>query len=434
LNIVHEEPGHRLELAEAEGRFSLPALFIGLGLTALVAMPWRGLWAMLVHGAGRDSIDLVPSAIWIALGLSILLSAFGGHRLERLCADSGAGRVEWHRSHVLGLVRWTGRWPLASLDGFTLALASPPGRPPSRGALPLRLTLQRRRGQGSSERRLDLRIAGLDRTEKIADFALRLGAAAGLQFYRVTRNEGGRFAIDLRARGGPGFEAVPAVVGRSHYEADAVSRAATTAATTERLPAFDPATLRGSGRASVWEPGREVRIDRGWGLPVLLSPLLLAALLGPLAFLRLPSLQTMALLPRVAALGLITFAGLALALVGWFCLERGLPRHVWLDWTTGILRVDTVKGGRAIPFAEISGLELRHKSYSTGRSSGGMGRTSHWSQVRVCLRAPSLPSDELLVETRSFRNDTSSPREMVLPLARELASALHVDLRETGRS
>jgi hypothetical protein len=434
LNIVHEEPGRRVELAEAEGRFSVPGLLVIVGLTALVATPWRGLWAVLVHGAGRESIDLVPSAIWIALGLSILLSAFGGHRLERLAADSGAGRVEWHRSHALGLLRWTGRWPLASLDGFTLALASPKGRPLSHGALPLRLTLRRLPGQGSPERRLDLRIDHLDRTEEIADFALRLGAAAGLAFYRVTLNEGGRFAIDLRARGGPGFEAVPAVAGRARYEADAVSRAATTAAAAERLPAFDPATLRASGRVSIWEPGREVRIDRGWGPSVLLSPLLLAAFLGPLAFLRLSSLHTMALLPRVAALGLITFAGLALALVGWFCLERGLPRHVRLDWTTGMLHVDTVRGRRAIRLEEISGLELRHKSFSTGRASGGMVRTSYWSQVRACLRAPSDPSDELLVETRSFQEDASSPREMTLPLARELASALHVELRETGRS
>jgi hypothetical protein len=107
---------------------------------------------------------------------------------------------------------------------------------------------------------------------------------------------------------------------------------------------------------------------------------------------------------------------------------------VRLDWTTGTLHVETLRHRRAIPFAEISGLELRHKKYSTGRASGGMVRTSYWSQVRACLRAPSDPSDELFVETRSFRNDASSPREMALPLARELASALRVELRETGRS
>ena len=432
MKIIHEEPGRRLELAEAEGRFSIPGLLVGLGLTALVAMPWRGLWAMLVHGAGRDTLDLVPSGIWVATGLFILLSLFGGHRLEGLSADSSTGRLEFHRSHVLGLLRWNGGWALESLDGFTLALASRPGRPLSGGALPLRLTFLRRPGQGSHERLIDLKVDDLDRTEEIADFALRLGAAAGLPFYRVTLNEGGRFAIDLRAQGGPGFEPVPAVEGRSLYESDAVSRAATAAAATERLPAFDPATLRGSARVSAWEPGREVRVDKRWGLSVLLSPLLLAALLGPLAFLRLPSLKTMPLLPRVVALGMITLVGLALALVGGACLDRGLPRHVRLDWTTRMLHVDTLRHRRAIPFADISSLELRHKAYSTGKASGGMVRTSFWSQVRVRLRAPSDPSDELLVETRTFRDDASTPREMVLPFARELSSGLGVEVRETG--
>lgn len=103
MKIIHEEPGRRLELAEVEGRFSLPPLVIGLGLTALVAMPWRGAWAMLVHGAGRDTLDLVPSGIWLATGLLILLSLFGGDRLEGLCVDRSAGRLEWRRSHVLGL-------------------------------------------------------------------------------------------------------------------------------------------------------------------------------------------------------------------------------------------------------------------------------------------------------------------------------------------
>ena len=124
MRIAHEEPGQRLELTKSESRFSLPGLAIGLGLTALVATPWRGLWAILVHGAGRETLDLVPSAIWAAGGLFILLSVFGGHRLEGLCVDRNTGRLEWRRSHVLGLVRWTGGWPLESLGGLTLALAA----------------------------------------------------------------------------------------------------------------------------------------------------------------------------------------------------------------------------------------------------------------------------------------------------------------------
>ena len=402
MRITHEEPGQRLELAKSESRFSLPGLAIGLGLTALVATPWRGLWAILVHGAGRDALDLVPSAIWAAAGLFILVGVFGGHRLEGLCADRDAGRLEWRRSHVLGLVRWTGGWALESLGGLTVALAAREG-PPRSGAWPLRLTLRRRPGQGSRERRIDLRVAGLDRTDEIADFALRLGAAAGMRFYRVTTNVGGRFAIELRAEGGPGLEPVPVVEGRARYEANAVSRAAATAAATERLPAFDPATFPGTARVSSWDPGREVRFERGWSLPILLSPLLLAVFLGPLAFFRLPSLQTMPLLPRIVSLGMITLVGIGLAVIGGAGLNEGRPRRVSLDWTTRLLHVDAPGHRRVIPFTDVSTVELRHKKLETGRVSGRMVRRSYWSQVRLCLRAPADPSDELFAETKPFR-------------------------------
>jgi hypothetical protein len=327
---------------------------------------------------------------------------------------------------VLGLVRWGGGLPLASLEGFTLALASRAGaRSPT-----LRLTLRCR--PGPRERRFELQVAGLHGTEAIADFALRLGTAAGLAFYRVTLREGDRFQIELSAQPGPGLDKVPPVDGRTREAEHALKAAAAEAAATERLPAFDPRTFSGSARVAAWDPGREVRFDKGWGPTVLLSPLLLAALLGPLSFFRLPSLQTMPLLPRIVALGLITLVGFALALIGWLCLDAGLPKRVRLDWTTRTLHVDTPRRSRAIPLPDISGLELRHKSYSTGRVSGGMVRTSYWSQVRVSLQAPSGPPDELLVETRTFRNDASAPREMALPVARELATAMHLEVRETG--
>ena len=422
MRIIHEDPGRRLELAETESR--LAPLAIGLALTALVAAPWRWLWAAVVHGAGRDSLDLVPSALWGAAGLILILSSFGGEALEAFSVDRVRGRLEWRRSHVLGLLRWGGGFPLESVAGFTLALAS---RPAASSAT-LRLAVQRR--AGSRERRFELRVSRLEGTEKIADFALHLGAAAGLPFYRVTLNEGGRFAIELRAQPGPGLDRVPPL---DRPETDGGSSAAAQAvAGVERLPPFDPTAFRGSARVACWEAGREVRFDKGWGPSALLSPLLLAAALGPYSFFGLAGLREVPLLPRTVALLMITLVGLALALVGWTCLQSALPRRVRLDWTTRTLHVETLRESRAIPLADVSDLELRHKSYSTGRVSGGMIRTSYSSQVRVGLRPPAAPADELLVETRSFRNDASAPREMALPLARELASALRVELRETG--
>jgi hypothetical protein len=423
LVITHEEPGVRLELAETESRF-WPLLF-GLGATAIVATPWSGVWAAVVHGAGLASIDWVPTALWAAGGLFLVVRTFGGHRLESFSVDRGTGRVEWRRSHVLGLVRWGGAFPLESLGGFALALASKPGG----SAATLRLALA---GRGEArERRFELRVHDLGGgTERIAELGLRMAAAAGLPYYRVTLSEGGRFAMQAAADARPEFERVPSTAGG----AEALDRAAADAATHERLPPFDPASFVGDARVTVWEPGRSVTFVKRWGPSVLLSPLLLAAALGPLCFFRLPSLQTMPLLPRAAATFLLTFAGLGLAVVGWAGLDRGLPRRVRLDWGQGTLRVEAPRRRRTVPLAAIEAVEQRNKSYATGRVRGGMVRTSYWCQVRLRLREPADPRDELLIETRTFPEDKAAPRQMAVPLARELAAALRVAALETGPS
>ncbi len=420
MRITHEDPGQRLEIEETDSR--LAGLAILLGLTALVATPWRGVWGMLAQRASPGSIDWVPSAIWAAGGLFVTLSTLGGHRLERLVVDRGSGRLEWRRSHVLGLLRWSGALPLEALEG--LSLAAPPGR----SATTLRLAFLVR--AGSPERRFELRLPGLDTVERVAEFSLRLAAAAGLPWYRVTLNEGGRFAVEMRPSTRPGFERVPALVGADAR--GAASAAAAAAVASERLPPFDPRAFRGDARISVWEPGREVRFDKGWGAWALLSPLLLAAPLGPFCYFRLPSLQTMPALPRVVALVMLTLVGLMLALVGWAGLSSGLPRHVRIDWASRGLHVGTLRAKRVVPLAEVEGVLLRNKSYTTGRAQHAMIRTSYWSQVLVRLRAPADPSDELLLQTREFQNLPGPPREMALPLARELAAALGVAVGETG--
>jgi len=397
---------------------------IGLGVTALVAAPWTGLWAVAVHGATAASIDWVPTALWVAVGLFVVVRTFGGQRLEGFSVDRGAGRVEWRRSHVFGLVRWGGACPLESVGGFALALASKPGG----SSAALRIILAGR--GGARDRRFEPWVAGLRTTEQVAEFALRLAAAAGLPYYRVTLNEGGRFAIEAAADARPGFERVPSLVGGG----EAIGRAAADAIAHERLPLFDPASFVGDARVTVWEPGREVCFVKRWGLSVLLSPLMLAAALGPVCFFRLPSLQTMPLLPRAAATFLLTFAGLGLAVVGWAGLDRGLPRRVRLDWGQGTLRVDAPRRSRTVPLAAVDAVEQRQKSHSSGRAQGRMVRTSYWTQVRLRLRAPADPRDELLIETRTFPEDDLSPRRMALPLTRELAAALRVAALETGRS
>jgi hypothetical protein len=423
VQITHEEPGRRLEMADTD-RYLVP-IVIGLGLTALVATPWRGLWAVRVHGAGFETIDWVPTLLWAAFGLFLVVRTFGGGRLLDLTFDRGAGHVAWHRSHVFGLVRWSGSIPLESLGGFALALASKPG------SLSPKQKLALRRREGAREDRFDLGLSGLRDGEHVADLGLRLAAAAGLPYYRVTLNEGGRFAMEASASAQPGFERVPSTAGAALDGGGALGTAAAAAAAQERLPPFDPAAFRGDARIKVWEPGREVRFEKGWGPSMLLSPLLLAAALGPVAFFRLPSLHTMPLLPRVAAVALITLVGLGLALIGYAGVALGLPRRVCLDWATGTLRVEKPRQSRTVRLDAVEAVEQRNKSFSTRRASGGMTRTSHWSQILLRLREPAFPRDELVIQTREFQEDKDSPRAMALPLGRELAAALRVSAVET---
>jgi hypothetical protein len=424
MRITHEEPGLRLEIEETEGRLA-PIVFI-VGLAALVAIPWRGLWALWMHGTPLGSDALVWAALCTAGGLFFALSTAGGHRLERLCADRVSGRLEWRRSHVLGLVRWGGELPLDALQGLALSIVSPPGR----STTTLRMAFQQ--GPGSRERRFEPGLSDLAGVERVADFALRFGAAAGLPWHRVTLNEGGRFAMEMAASARPGFERLPAAA--ESAGSAGFKRAAAAAVASEQLPPFDPAAFVGDARVSVWQPGREVRIDKRWGPWALLSPLMLAALLGPLCYFRLPSLQTMPLLPRTVAIVMLSLIGLMLGVVGWAGFASGQPRHVRIDWASQELRVATLWHKRVVALPQVAGVELRQKSYkSPSTRSGMMNRTFYWSEVRLRLRDTAGAADELLVEVKGFGDSAPSrSREIALPLARELGAALNVEVIETG--
>jgi hypothetical protein len=428
MQIIQEDAGRRLVVAETTPRLPLTVFLAGVALVVLVAAPWRWLWSIL-RGIDAGPPDLVSSGVWLLIGLLVLSSLLRGKRLERLAVDRDVGRIDWRFSHFAGFPGLQRHVDLEDLEALEVKLM-PTSRGvverEAKGGVRSRITLKAGHGRTTP---LDVRIASVDRVEMLADFGLRLGSAAGLVHYRVLGNDPNQFAIELVRSAGSDVQTVPDVSAAADSAGGAPGAAALDAARTDRLPAFDPHTFEGSPRVAVWAPGREVRFEKRWSAPILLTPLLLAGLTGPLAWLRLPSLQTMPLPPRIAALVLITFSGLAIAAIGWVGLTSGLPRRAVFDWASGTLVVRGVREGRTIPFSEISAIEQFTRAYR-GRTGYRQYYMSYCCEIRAIARTNESPGAPLLLtETRSYREDFTTPALMASPLSTELSSALGVERR-----
>jgi hypothetical protein len=429
MEIVTNEPGRGLAVEETTPRMPLGLFAAGLVVVVLVATPWRGLWAVLAQGAAVATLDLAGAAVWLVIGLLLLLSLRGGSRIERISADRESG-IAVRSTHLAGFVGWTRRIPPEALQGLILDVAPDPAagaRSDPRRAHPLRLRLTLRTAAGR-RRPIPFLFSKVDRTSEVADLALRAGAAVGLPYYRVVASDAREFEIELLRTPGPDVAAVP-TIGPADYAGDMLAPPATDAVA-DKPRRFDPSAFEGKPRVTTWEPGHRVRFEKPWSAAVLLSPLLAASLLGPLAWWRLSSLQGMPALPRIVALAMITVIGLVVAAIGWVGFTAGLPRRVTLDWTARSLVVDGVRATRSIPFSEIEAVELRARSYRSRR--GQRQYTIYcWCEVHAILR-PSAgpPANEPLAETRRYRENRVTPHLLAAPLATELAAALDVATRD----
>jgi hypothetical protein len=432
VEIVEDEAGRKLVLAQTAPRVPLVVVLSGVAIALLVAAPWRWIWERVAHGVDRGSADLAYSGVWLLLGLLLVSSLLRGVRLERFAVDRVAAGIDWQFSHFAGIPGLRRHVDLNELEGLELKLLPTSKgvvRREAKGGLPLRLTLRPGRGESLP---LDLRIARVDRVEALAELGLRLGAAAGLSHYRVLGNDPHQFAIEILRSSSPagrdvqGLKPVPDLSGNGE-----VTRAAAAAVSEETLPPFDPRTFEGKPRVTVWAPGREVRFEKTWSAELLLAPLLVAALAGPIAWLLLPSLQVMPVLPRIATLCLITLVGLAVAVIGWVSLKSGLPRGATLDWSSARLVVEGGRQPRTIAFSEISAIEVFTRTYR-GRTGYRQYYLSYCCEIRAVLRGDASPSAPvLLTETPSYREDPTTPLVMALPLSAELSSSLGVERRTT---
>jgi hypothetical protein len=421
MQIVVDQPSRLVFEARNERlpvRFALAALFV----TLLIAAPWRFLWQSAVQGGPPDPWDPMPSVLILAVGLYFIVMARGGTCLERLTLDREAGRIDWRHSHLLGLIPSRGHIDLSSLEAFVLErepgqLPPPPAAPAKARDLRFKLTLKK---QGSEAARLKVRVEGVGRVEQLAGLALRMGSAVGLGYSRIVRNDPFAYGIEVRKDAAPGVQALT-----SAGEGVESSRARAT-----EVPAFDPARFEGSLKVTKWEPGREIAFRKGCSRDLLFSPLLLGVALPVLAWSRLPSLHQGDLLPRVVAMFMIVFTGLALGLVGGISLWSGLPRGANFDWSKRELTLSGPASRRVIPFSDVRSLDLRDRIYRHRNLS--QYTTWYATSIRLSLKSADgkAPGDELLIDTVGSR-DPTEPNAMARPLATELAAALGIAVHET---
>jgi hypothetical protein len=432
MEIIKDEPGRSLVVAETAPRMPLAFVVGGLVLVCLVAAPWRGVWALLRHASEIPPSDLIGSGVWLAIGLLLLFSLRGGSRIERVAADRDGGLVV-RSTHLAGFLPWSRRVPSNDLQGLSLDVAPDSMQPAASGSghpRPLRLRLTLRTAEGR-QRAIPLALSQVGRTSEVADLALRLGAAVGLPYYRVVGSDAEQFEIELLRAAEAGAQAIPSLGGRADYSKDVVAAPATAAAA-DKARRFDPSAFEGTPRVTAWDPRHRVCFEKSWGASAFVAPLLAAGLAGPLAWWRLPGLHGLPALPRIVALAFITLVGFAVAAIGWVGLTSALPRRVTLDWVARSLDVDGLRATRRVPFSEVEAIELRARSFRA-RQRQNQYTMYYWCEVRAILRASAgPPMEEILAETRRYREDRVTPHVAAAPLARELAAALDVEGRKTS--
>src|SRR5206468_11724964 len=112
------------------------------------------------------------------------------------------------------------------------------------------------------ERPLRLQVEGMDTREKVADFALRLGAALGMRYQRLVAGDPRRIEIEMTASPAPGRDPMPPPEKPANYARGGVGSAAMRIASEQRMPPLDVPRFPSDTSVSRWAPGDEVCFDK----------------------------------------------------------------------------------------------------------------------------------------------------------------------------
>jgi hypothetical protein len=437
VKIVDDTPGHRLKLTGEGTTVPRELLFvvIGMGLP-VVLLPFGILWYLLSRGSVE--IEPVLGAAFVCTGMVVgIYKAWDGTRSFPALfeVDRDAGQARLGHMAVFGGDLEEEVLALDAVERVTVERLTPPDeRKRADPALTIRFELLRA-GLEARIASMTIVVDGLDRSEEVVDFAFRLAAAAGLPTPRVVRNDPRAIVVELTRDAQPAAVAVPLETPRADFARDEAAPVAQAAVAQEVVEAFRPEVLDGEETVTVWKPGVEVVIERAadsglspFGVPFLL--------LGPGVYFLMKNSE------RTTYTDLLTFTataglfGLILGGRSLFGVLTAKKRTVRFDWGSRTLSIRDGSRTREIPMASLTAVELKcHHEHQGGRSSGTGAHSGslpvdyfhcivhlHWRE------AGAEPESMALVET-SVSEEADGPYRQTLPLATELARALHVERR-----
>jgi hypothetical protein len=383
---------------------------------------------------------LVPAGlIWYTGSLFPLLFMFGAavvftqmwrsirRNLSAVDVNGPAGeiRISWCR--LMGGEIEDEHFPLADLESLRVSLVAG-GRG---GVAGVRIDLKTRKG---STHNVGFSVDSMNRHEEVADFALRIGAAARLPTNRVVRNDPRDFEMEFsrgpvkEAPEPPPAPAPPAI--RADYAKGAVAPEARLAVVEEKAVAFTPPAEFGRYRLDEWNPGTRVVFHQPTDvmLIVLMLPLASLILLGPAAYIATRqgfihadpgSELVMSIIPSVIGI----FVG-GLAFKG---LWSARSETVVIDWSSGSVTPGDGLRPAEIPLSEVIGLDLVCVRSGDGGSSN-VKNYSYCCVLKLRTREAGEEGVRSLVESDDA-DDPDVPYRASLPLATALAKALGVKRR-----
>ena len=433
MKLVHDVPGSRLTLAgEPRQIHPLLVIIVAAFLLPFAAMPF--LFAIAAYQGASGGFGGVPTVIGGVIALLFSIGILKGlinmkrnfRRPSRIDANLSAGEIRIGMSAVVGSSTRDDVLSLARLRSATLRrIAVEAGK---KGKLHLELRTRREGEDGALDTRgLDFEVEELDRNDEVADLALRLGAAAGLAFHRVVRNDHREVEVELAKEPQPGFAQTPWDLGVANYASDVVAPAARGAVAEEKVAAFEPAQFKSGHRLDTWTPGTFVRFRKPFSFASLgCLPFTLLVLAGPVVFF---TVQIPELLPKLVVTFMATIFGLIFGGVALAILADAPTRTTEIDWRTRAITLKSFRKTVEIPFETLRAIELK----AVHTISKGKNSTTHYysCEIRALLRgaAAGVDSSQELVKTERFMEKPDEPYRMALPLATELAKALGVERR-----